>query len=90
MYILNEHIVFPEISEADNEGLLAVGGDLSEQRLILAYQKGIFLGLMPMILFCGGALIQDLFYIHLKLECLKAWHSFSKRNILKLPTIKRF
>ena len=40
MHILNEHIVFPEISEADNEGLLAVGGDLSEQRLILAYQKG--------------------------------------------------
>ena len=42
MHILDEHIVFPEISEADNEGLLAVGGDLSEQRLILAYQKGIF------------------------------------------------
>ena len=42
MHFLDQHIVFPEISEADNEGLLAVGGDLSEQRLIIAYQKGIF------------------------------------------------
>lgn len=33
---------FPEPSEADPDGLLAVGGDLSEQRLVAAYAAGIF------------------------------------------------
>ena len=34
--------MFPDIHLADPEGLLAVGGDLSPERLLLAYQKGIF------------------------------------------------
>lgn len=42
MYLLNEHINFPEPSNADEDGLLAIGGDLSSERLILAYNKGIF------------------------------------------------
>lgn len=42
MHILDQNIVFPEISKADEEGLLAVGGDLSLSRLKLAYQNGIF------------------------------------------------
>jgi leucyl/phenylalanyl-tRNA--protein transferase len=33
---------FPDIHEADDSGLLAVGGDLSPQRLIRAYATGIF------------------------------------------------
>jgi len=40
--ILSDKIEFPDISEASAEGILAVGGDLSAQRLLLAYQKGIF------------------------------------------------
>jgi leucyl/phenylalanyl-tRNA--protein transferase len=35
-------IWFPEPDLADEDGLLAVGGDLSPERLILAYQNGIF------------------------------------------------
>ena len=35
-------IWFPEPELADEDGLLAVGGDLSPARLILAYQNGIF------------------------------------------------
>lgn len=42
MYLLNESLVFPDPSEADEEGLLAIGGDLSSDRLLLAYQSGIF------------------------------------------------
>lgn len=42
MYILNEHIAFPNPSEADEDGILAIGGDLSPERLILAYNNGIF------------------------------------------------
>ena len=33
---------FPALDEADESGLLAVGGDLSIERLLLAYSKGIF------------------------------------------------
>ncbi|MEO7175143.1 MAG: leucyl/phenylalanyl-tRNA--protein transferase [Saprospiraceae bacterium] len=33
---------FPHPSLADSDGILAIGGDLSEERLLLAYQFGIF------------------------------------------------
>jgi leucyl/phenylalanyl-tRNA--protein transferase len=33
---------FPDVSEANGDGLLAIGGDLSEERLLLAYHSGIF------------------------------------------------
>ena len=42
MYYLTNKIEFPEVSRANKEGLLAIGGDLSSERLILAYQQGIF------------------------------------------------
>lgn len=35
-------LVFPDPSEAEPDGLLAVGGDLSPQRLLAAYAAGIF------------------------------------------------
>jgi leucyl/phenylalanyl-tRNA--protein transferase len=35
-------IVFPDPETADDEGLLAVGGDLGVQRLLAAYDRGIF------------------------------------------------
>ena len=42
MYYLTEEIVFPEVTKAYSDGLLAIGGNLSVERLILAYSKGIF------------------------------------------------
>ncbi|MCA0152154.1 leucyl/phenylalanyl-tRNA--protein transferase [Winogradskyella vincentii] len=42
MYFLNQKIEFPDVSEASVEGLLAVGGDLSSERLLHAYAHGIF------------------------------------------------
>ncbi|NNL09086.1 MAG: leucyl/phenylalanyl-tRNA--protein transferase [Croceitalea sp.] len=42
MHFLSERLVFPSVKEANAEGLLAVGGDLSAERLLLAYQSGIF------------------------------------------------
>ena len=35
-------IVFPDPTLADDDGLLAIGGDLSVERLVLAYSNGIF------------------------------------------------
>ena len=34
--------IFPAVSHAREDGLLAVGGDLSESRLVEAYRNGIF------------------------------------------------
>ncbi len=42
MQFLNNEIQFPDVSSATKEGIVAVGGDLSPQRLLLAYQSGIF------------------------------------------------
>lgn len=42
MHILSSTIWFPPIEDALEDGLLAIGGDLSSERLLLAYQKGIF------------------------------------------------
>ena len=42
IFILNQELIFPSVENADEEGLLAIGGDLSVERLLLAYQSGIF------------------------------------------------
>ncbi len=43
IYKLDENkIIFPDPKLADEDGLLAIGGDLSLERLVLAYSNGIF------------------------------------------------
>jgi len=42
LYFLTQELFFPPVSETDEDGILAVGGDLSPERLLLAYQNGIF------------------------------------------------
>lgn len=39
---LTQEISFPNVNQADPDGLLALGGDLSVERLVLAYKSGIF------------------------------------------------
>lgn len=40
--ILDRSISFPDTALAESDGMLAIGGDLSEERLLLAYRSGIF------------------------------------------------
>jgi len=47
VFQLTDRLLFPPPQLADEDGLLAVGGDLSEQRLLLAYSMGIFPWFMP-------------------------------------------
>ena len=42
MHILDSKLWFPPIQEAQADGLIAIGGDLSMQRILLAYRQGIF------------------------------------------------
>ena len=42
VYLLPDEIIFPPVTEAEPDGLLAAGGDLSIERLLAAYSLGIF------------------------------------------------
>ncbi|MEM7152290.1 MAG: leucyl/phenylalanyl-tRNA--protein transferase [Myxococcota bacterium] len=42
VYALSDALWFPQPSEATEDGLLAVGGDLSPERVVHAYSQGIF------------------------------------------------
>ncbi|MFK5890013.1 MAG: leucyl/phenylalanyl-tRNA--protein transferase [Flavobacteriaceae bacterium] len=42
MFILDKSLYFPPVISANAEGVVAFGGDLSPDRLILAYKSGIF------------------------------------------------
>ncbi|MBM3416174.1 MAG: leucyl/phenylalanyl-tRNA--protein transferase [Bacteroidetes bacterium] len=42
LFALDKELYFPPVHLAEPDGLLAMGGDLSAKRLLLAYQNGIF------------------------------------------------
>lgn len=42
MYFLSKELYFPPVDKASFQGVLAIGGDLSVARLLLAYRNGIF------------------------------------------------
>lgn len=42
IFQLTDKLIFPDPTLSEEDGLLAVGGDLSLERLILAYRNGIF------------------------------------------------
>lgn len=42
MYLVTDKLYFPPVEAANHFGMVAIGGDLSVNRLILAYKSGIF------------------------------------------------
>jgi leucyl/phenylalanyl-tRNA--protein transferase len=42
VFALDHELYFPPVKLAEPDGLLAIGGDLSPERLLLAYKQGIF------------------------------------------------
>ena len=42
VYLLDKELSFPAPEDANEEGIVAVGGDLSPARLLIAYRHGIF------------------------------------------------
>lgn len=42
LQVLTDELWFPPLEEASKDGLLAIGGDLRTDRLLLAYRNGIF------------------------------------------------
>ena len=68
VFRLNNEIVFPNPELSEEDGLLAIGGDLSVERLILAYCNGIFPWYNPERKYYGGALNQGLLFTQVKLK----------------------
>lgn len=42
LFALDKELLFPPVHLAEPDGLLAIGGDLSPERLLIAYRNGIF------------------------------------------------
>lgn len=42
MYLLKSQLYFPPVEDTHSSGIIAFGGDLSVERLLLAYKNGIF------------------------------------------------
>ncbi|HUQ66596.1 MAG TPA: leucyl/phenylalanyl-tRNA--protein transferase [Flavitalea sp.] len=42
LFSIDKELIFPPVELTEPDGLLAVGGDLSTDRLVLAYRSGIF------------------------------------------------
>jgi leucyl/phenylalanyl-tRNA--protein transferase len=42
LFVLDKELIFPPVHLAEPDGLLAIGADLSPERLLLAYRSGIF------------------------------------------------
>ncbi|RLB49061.1 MAG: leucyl/phenylalanyl-tRNA--protein transferase, partial [Deltaproteobacteria bacterium] len=42
VYLLDKGLSFPAPEDANEEGIVAVGGDVSPERLLVAYRRGIF------------------------------------------------
>jgi leucyl/phenylalanyl-tRNA--protein transferase len=42
LFSLDKELIFPPVELAEPDGLLAIGGDLSIERLLIAYRAGIF------------------------------------------------
>jgi leucyl/phenylalanyl-tRNA---protein transferase len=89
LHILTDKINFPPAEDALEDGLLAMGGDLSQQRLLLAYKNGIFPwfeGDVP-LWWCP-----DLRFVLFpdELKVSKSMKQLLKKNILKFTVDKAF
>lgn len=86
---------FPDPRTADEQGLVAVGGDLEPQTLLLAYRSGIFpwpVGDMPMLWFSPGErAVLDFADLHLprSLRRLRRNHPFEFSLDRAFPAVIR-
>ncbi len=90
MYILNHELVFPQYNHANEDGLLAIGGDLSTERLVLAYANGIFPWYSddePILWYCPNV---RFVLIPEKLRISKSMQQLLKKNTFHFTINKAF
>jgi leucyl/phenylalanyl-tRNA--protein transferase len=84
MYFLTKELFFPPVEEANSEGIMAIGGDLSSERLLLAYKNGIFPWFNPgePILWWAPKSRMVLYFDELVVS--KSMRNLLKRNVFKV------
>lgn len=90
MYLISDVIYFPSVNEAMSEGILAVGGDLSSERVLLAYKSGIFPWFNPgePILWWAPSSRMVLFFDDLIIS--KSMRNILNRNVFKVTFNQEF
>jgi leucyl/phenylalanyl-tRNA--protein transferase len=84
MHLISDVLYFPPVNDATSERILAVGGDLSSERLLLAYKSGIFPWFNPgePILWWAPGSRMVLFFEDLIIS--KSMRNILNRNIFKV------
>jgi leucyl/phenylalanyl-tRNA--protein transferase len=84
MHLISDVLYFPPVNDATSEGILAVGGDLSSERLLLAYKSGIFPWFNPgePILWWAPSSRMVLFFEDLIIS--KSMRNILNRNVFKV------
>ena len=84
MHLISDVLYFPPVNDATSEGILAVGGDLTSERLLLAYKSGIFPWFNPgePILWWAPSSRMVLFFEDLIIS--KSMRNILNRNIFKI------
>jgi leucyl/phenylalanyl-tRNA--protein transferase len=90
MYKISSDLYFPPVSDATAQGILAIGGDLSSERLILAYKSGIFPWFNPgePLLWWAPKLRMVLFFDELVVS--KSMRNILNRTIFKVTFNQNF
>ena len=91
VYLLDKRIIaFPPVEEGEKNGLLAIGGDLSKERLLLAYKNGIFPRYNegdPIMWWCP---LERFVIIPKEIRVSKSMNKFMKKTDLKVTFNRDF
>jgi leucyl/phenylalanyl-tRNA--protein transferase len=90
MYRLTNELYFPPVDSASTEGILAFGGNLSPERLMLAYRSGIFpwFNIDEPIIWWSPNPRMVLFLDEIKVS--KSMRSLLNRNVFKVTFNQNF
>lgn len=90
MHFLTDKLEFPNVTIANEYGMLAIGGDLSTERLLLAYKSGIFPWYSdgePIVWYSPDK--RMVLFPH-ELKISKSLHQLLKKNIFKVTFNQAF
>ena len=90
IWLSENHIQFPSLDNVTEEGILALGGDLSPERLLHAYKNGIFPWYStdePIIWYCPNPRMV-LFFDQLKIS--KSMRKILNQNVFKVTFNRAF
>lgn len=90
MIFLSKTDPFPDINQANKDGVLAIGGDLSPKRLLTAYKNGIFPWYNPGEPIVWYAPEKRMVLFPTELKVSKSMRQIFRKNVFKLTFNQNF